>query len=643
MKKREKKIVTHLLINKKVNFDILKDDLGISRRTLYYDIEKLNDFIRGIGTILINNKEITISGDFNKIHKAINEKDIGNYDQYLKYINRKSYILEKIFGGFTIKSSNLASSMHISSVTIKDTIKRMKEELLEKGIDLIYQKGYQLNGSEKGIRELFLETYYDSKRDLNISDSIKSFDKRSLLRLTDYSQNSLTAFTSFVSGRISRGNMIEDISIYKEVEEFKHFIHVPRLFSIEIPINEQIYMSAFVSSLSCLNTLASKSEIEEIVDRLIDNIENKLMIYFKNKSECKTNMLRHIAASYYRIKYKFPINNPLLEEIKYKFKSLFLITKNLFCSGQLSASLKEIRDEEIGFIVSYLGSYIFKDEVSNRNTYKVLIACPNGITISKTIQYQLERHFPQLEIIDSIAINEIKDYKKEYDFLISTIEVKCVDNLIVVNPILRNFDLDSISKIIFDSARGLNEINIEDLIEGINKYSIIEDEKNLKKFLYSIIYETNMQKGGSLMLKETLLPNRIKFIDKCDSWEAAIREAALPLLEQGAIEKKYIQAMIDSVNTNGPYIVLDDFFALAHAAPSNGVNSLSMSLLKINNSVDFLGKEVKIVVVLAATDNKKHLKALASLTELFMEKENLNKIIDADSIDTVINLVEKYS
>ena len=312
------------------------------------------------------------------------------------------------------------------------------------------------------------------------------------------------------------------------------------------------------------------------------------MIYFKNKDECKTNMLRHIASSYYRIKYGFPIHNPLLEEIKYRFKSLFLITKNLFNSGQLSVALKGIRDEEVAYIVSYLGAYIFKDDMTNQSLFKVLIACPNGITISKTIQYQLERHFPQLEIIDSISITEIKAYEGEYDYLISTIEVEGIENLIVVNPILRNFDLDSISRIIFNSEIRSNEIRIEDLIEGINKYSIIKDEKSLKKFLYSIIYETDTKKGGSLMLKEILSQDRIRFLDKCENWETAIMEAALPLLEQGTIEDEYIQAMIDSVKINGPYIVLDDYFALAHARPSQGVHELSMSLLKIDNSVDFI-------------------------------------------------------
>lgn len=643
MKKREKIIISRLLIEKKVNFDTLKDELAVSRRTLYYDLDKLNELLEGIGTVIISHKEIRLSGDYTKIQKLLYHEDNENYERFLKYDNRKSYILEKILNGFVVKSSSLATSMYMSNITIKETIKRMKEELLSKGIYLSYQHGYQLKGDEGRLRELFLETYFDSKRNISISDSVNKFDKNSSLRLTDYSKNSLTAFVKFVTGRIQKSMIIEDVSLYQEVEEFKHFDEISTLFDTKVPESEQIYMSAFVSSLSCLNTLVSKKEIEELVDRLIDNIEKNLMIYFRNKEECKKHMLRHIASSFYRIKYKFPIRNPLLEEIKYKYKSLFLMTKNMFNSGQLSISLKGIRDEEVAFIVSYLGAYIFKDDTVNSEIFKVLIACPNGITVSKTIQYQLERHFPQLEVIDTISTTEVEEYKNEYDFVISTIKLSNVTNNIVVNPLLRNFDLDTISKVIYNTTRGLNEINIEDLIEVINKYSTIKDEKNLKKVLYNVIYEKNIQKGVSLMLSDVLTKSRIKFTNQCKDWESAIKEASLPLLAQGAIEEEYIEAMIESVHENGPYIVIDDYFALAHARPNQGVNNVSMSLLKINESVDFLGKEVKVIVVLAATDNKKHLKALASLTELLMVEGNLEKIINAESIDSIISLIKNYS
>ena len=643
MKKREKEIITRLLREKEINFKELKENLNISRRTLYYDIDKLNIFMKGIGRIIIRSGEISIVGDYRKIQSAIEKKDNRSYDQYLKYVNRKRFIFDKIFSGFIVTSSSLASAMYVSHVTIKDTIKKIKTELLKKGVFLTYKKGYHLLGSEKEIRELFLAVHYELKNELNISPTVNLFNDESSIRLTDNSKSTLSAFVSFVCERINKRLIIDDVEIYQEIGKFDHFDKIPKLFPINIPHSEQVYMSAFVSSLPCLNTLVSKDDVSELTDKIIDNIEDKLMIFFKDKEDCKKNISRHIASSYYRIKYQFPIHNPLLEEIKFKFTSLFTITKNLFNSGQLSSSLKEIRDEEVAYIVSYLGAYLFKEELANIGAYRVLIASPEGISISKTIEYQLERYFPQVKVIDAISLSEIETYENEYDFLISTIQIEGIENLIVVNPLLRNFDLDLIGEKIFNSSTGLNEINIDDLIEGINKYSIVEDEKNLRKFLYSVIYETNISKREALMLKETLLPNRIKFTNKCENWESAIFEAALPLLEQGTIKKEYVKAMVDSVNASGPYIVLDDFFALAHARPSQGVNTLSMSLLKINEAVDFLGKEVKIIVVLAAIDNKKHLKALSSLTEIFMDKENIRKVIDAKTIDTVVELIEKHS
>ena len=101
--------------------------------------------------------------------------------------------------------------------------------------------------------------------------------------------------------------------------------------------------------------------------------------------------------------------------------------------------------------------------------------------------------------------------------------------------------------------------------------------------------------------------------------------------------------MIQSVNENGPYIVIDEYIALAHARPEDGVNELAMSMLKLDKSVDFLGEEVRVVVVLAATDNTKHIEALASLTELFMEEENKNTIMEATKIEDIHDLIKKYS
>lgn len=67
------------------------------------------------------------------------------------------------------------------------------------------------------------------------------------------------------------------------------------------------------------------------------------------------------------------------------------------------------------------------------------------------------------------------------------------------------------------------------------------------------------------MLKELLPKSHMQQREKVDSWEDAIKIASIPLLKEGIIEESYIENMIESVNKNGPYIVLMDYFALPHA------------------------------------------------------------------------------
>lgn len=60
------------------------------------------------------------------------------------------------------------------------------------------------------------------------------------------------------------------------------------------------------------------------------------------------------------------------------------------------------------------------------------------------------------------------------------------------------------------------------------------------------------------------------------------------------ITHTYLENMIRSVEENGPYMVLADYFALMHAKPGLGVNEQSMSLLVVKDAVDMKGKPIHI-------------------------------------------------
>ena len=104
------------------------------------------------------------------------------------------------------------------------------------------------------------------------------------------------------------------------------------------------------------------------------------------------------------------------------------------------------------------------------------------------------------------------------------------------------------------------------------------------------------------------------------------------MVRNGNIEERYIQAIIDNVYKNGPYIVLMDGVAMPHSRPEEGVIKKGMSFLKVKNGVDFYKTEEKVYLffTLAAEDSDGHQDAIAELADFLGDDEKVEKLIKND-------------
>lgn len=143
------------------------------------------------------------------------------------------------------------------------------------------------------------------------------------------------------------------------------------------------------------------------------------------------------------------------------------------------------------------------------------------------------------------------------------------------------------------------------------------------------------------MLKE-LLKNNIKIADSISNWEEAIYIAAEILLNNGCIEKRYIQAIIDNIYKYGNYIVIRDNAAMPHARAEDGVIKNGISLLKVRKGVDFYQTDKKIYLffTLAAEDSNAHQDALLELANFLCDNEKIDKLIKEDLQEKeILNLI----
>lgn len=302
---------------------------------------------------------------------------------------------------------------------------------------------------------------------------------------------------------------------------------------------------------------------------------------------------------------------------------------------------KGICDEEIGFIVVYFAGYI-KDKQPVKNDNKILIVCHQGLIMSKSLEIQLYTYIPSIQIVDIVSLKDLEHYNNYYDYIISTIDIKTFKNVIVVKPILDRLDIDNILKKVLNISDRYKSINIREIMGIIRENTNIKNESKLLQELEQVLYKKNDKEVYKPMLKDIINKNRIQIVDTIQDWKDAIRLASVPLIDDGSIDCSYVDAMIENVEKNGPYIALADRFALPHASNKIGVNNVAMSLLIVKKEVDLIGKNINLFMVLATTDNKIHMKALASLSEILYDKKNID-ILRTGTIEDVLEIINKYS
>lgn len=144
----------------------------------------------------------------------------------------------------------------------------------------------------------------------------------------------------------------------------------------------------------------------------------------------------------------------------------------------------------------------------------------------------------------------------------------------------------------------------------------------------------------------------MKFLDEdmidanffAEDAEDAIRRAGNLLLNSGGVDKKYIDAMVNSFKENGSYFVLAPKIALPHARPEDGVNEASVSLVRLRQPIKFghhTNDPVHLVFGLGATSGDEHLKILQKLTYLLGSKETAAELIDASGTGEILSIIEK--
>lgn len=138
-------------------------------------------------------------------------------------------------------------------------------------------------------------------------------------------------------------------------------------------------------------------------------------------------------------------------------------------------------------------------------------------------------------------------------------------------------------------------------------------------------------------MKSMLKRENVQIVEKVGSWEESVRVAVQPLVDQGYVESRYIDGIIDNAKEFGPYFVICPDLALLHARPDQGVLKRQLAVTVLREPIRFKeeGPDVRVLVTLAATDADGHIEVMRRLATMFCDPDNITKIAESPSADEI--------
>ncbi|MGO4230618.1 PTS mannitol transporter subunit IICBA [Arthrobacter sp. YAF34] len=124
--------------------------------------------------------------------------------------------------------------------------------------------------------------------------------------------------------------------------------------------------------------------------------------------------------------------------------------------------------------------------------------------------------------------------------------------------------------------------------------------------------------------------------------DAAIDEAGQLLLDRGAVDTGYLDAMHEREESVSTY--MGSYLAIPHGtnAAKDHIMKSAVSVIRYPNGIDWNGKEVKFVVGVAGVNNE-HLHILSSIAKVFTNKAQVAQLEAATTVDEVLALFGKVN
>lgn len=689
MNKRAREILSSLLTKSEygqtASLKSFAELFEVTVRTIRNDINQINDYLQENGlSPLVLGKNGVIEY----------ESDIRNAKQYLKQEEFYAFKLSKeervMFSALLLVStdcyitlSELANYLMISRSTVIQDLDGLKQFFRKNQLYLMSysNKGLLLEGQEISRRNLLIDmvqsssiifqefTIYQYLEECLSEHLIMDFEEQNILEkiinesehiygrfMTDQGFMQLRNYLKIVLCRWKKGYFVETpVEKNPKYEMAKQIISQMQLFFVDnIPESEVGVLAKMLNQIRYIKKETSNKEIvkmQVITRSFIDRISNQLDVKLQKDYIFYENLLNHLESTFSTVAQHFN-TNVLVDEALQKYPRVLEVTQENVSIFEEYLG-RTLSPEEVAFIVVHICAAIERNR-NLHNKYSVVLVCNGGIGTSQLLQARLKKFF-QLDVVDVISAHNLRSFDLDsVDTVISTISLDDYDvDYIQIDPLMKDEDYIRVGEklsLIHPQKEEEHEVKNSDIraVEALEEIrDIVKLHKETPLLIEKIeqVLDNFFKKDKEVLLMDLLPPEAIQLHVSCSDWKDAVRKSAAWLLETDAITEHYIEAMIENITTNGPYIVLAPGFALPHEALDAGAKRTGMSMIRLETPVPF-GKEgmdpIEWVCCLSTIDKEVHLKAMFHLVNLFYNQSFRENILRCTSGEEIYRVIQQY-
>lgn len=471
--KRQREIVEFLLEHPhEVTAGEIAVEVKVSTRTVHRELQMIEQWLEPLGMRLEKKSGTGIRIDASSDDLAVLRQQLEG-KEYVEFTpeERKLFMLCILLDeAEPVKLLALASDLKVTVSTVTTDLDDLESRIRQAGLKLVRRRGYgvKINGSETihrtAIAALALEFLDESDLFgrqpeqggsivnqklldmighgdvLTIENALWQPDIEWLENIPERQYMKLLIQLSVAVVRIRKGFGIGGMSLRENTGDAvaaQDEMKVPpymasRLCSV---LSTQLGLTFSQEEQAYFHRLLVETEqrihssrllpIDDLIllDRvhsLIDQMQGRTHYAFHEDRLLREGLLAHMQPVMERIEGHQMIRNPLLQQIRKDYDSLFEDVKKSV--GQAWPGT-DVPDEEIGFLVMHFGASIERLRTLKREI-RAIIVCTSGIGSSRMLSSRLSKEIPEIRIMDSVSWYEAARIPTDqYDLVLSTVDL----------------------------------------------------------------------------------------------------------------------------------------------------------------------------------------------------------------------------